>query len=173
MPTRVPVWEFKRSTRRRNACLREPALMVGVILVIVTGLSLNGKAATNLPTLWTAGGLSAGSDSAGQAARVAADSSGNVAIVSGPSDGRDLAVTSYTTDGTLRWQSTITPSIGVFIGDWVVAAPNGDFIAIGHNVNSRGQSIASTMNQGRNRNEEKPPSPRWEYSQAARANTSN
>ena len=71
MPTRVPVWEFKRSTRRRNACLREPALMVGVILVIVTGLSLNGKAATNLPTLWTAGGLSAGSDSAGQAARVA------------------------------------------------------------------------------------------------------
>jgi len=145
MPTGVPILEFKHSTRRRHALLQEPAFMVGVILVIVTGLSLKGGAATNLPTLWTAGGLSAGSDSAGQAARVAADASGNVAVVSGPSGGRDLAVTSYATDGTFRWQSTVTPSLGVFIGDWVVAAPNGDFIAIGHNVNSRGQSIASTM----------------------------
>src|SRR5450755_901176 len=52
-------------------------------------------AATTLPVLWTAGGLSAGIDSAGQAGRIAADASGNVAVVSGPSGGRDLAVTSY------------------------------------------------------------------------------
>ena len=40
-----------------------------------------------LPVLWTAGGLSAGTDSAGQAARIASDASGNVAVVSGPSGG--------------------------------------------------------------------------------------
>ena len=58
-------------------------------------------AATTLPVLWTAGGLSAGLDSAGQAARIASDASGNVAVVSGPSGGRDLAVTSYTATGVL------------------------------------------------------------------------
>ena len=61
-------------------------------------------AATTLPVLWTAGGLSAGTDSAGQAARIATDASGNVAVVSGPSGGRDLAVTSYTANGTFRWR---------------------------------------------------------------------
>ncbi len=102
-------------------------------------------AASTLPVLWTAGGLSAGTDSAGQAARIAADASGNVAVVSGPSGGRDLAVTSYTADGILRWRSTVTPSVGTFVGDWVVAAPNGDFAVIGHNQDSHGRPIASTM----------------------------
>src|SRR5678809_1396320 len=49
-----------------------------------------------LPILWEAGGHSAGNDSAGQAARVAVDAAGNVAVVLGPSLARDLAVTSYT-----------------------------------------------------------------------------
>jgi len=102
-------------------------------------------AATTIPVLWTAGGLSAGSDSAGQAARMAVDASGNVAVVSGPSGGRDLAVTSYTADGILRWRSTVTPASGTFVGDWVVAAPNGDFLVIGHNQDSHGRPIASTM----------------------------
>ena len=53
-------------------------------------------AATTLPVLWTAGGLSAGNDGAGQAARIAVDASGNVAVVSGPAYARSLAVTSYT-----------------------------------------------------------------------------
>ncbi len=67
-------------------------------------------AAITLPVLWTAGGLSAGNDSAGQAARIATDASGNVAVVSGPSLGRDLAVTSYTAAGTFRWRSSVSPA---------------------------------------------------------------
>jgi PKD repeat protein len=102
-------------------------------------------AATSLPVLWTAGGLSAGLDSAGNAARIASDTSGNVAVVSGPSGGRDLAVTSYTATGSFRWRRTVTPTSGTFVGDWVVAAPNGDFVVIGHNQDSHGRSIASTM----------------------------
>ena len=49
-------------------------------------------AATTLPVLWTAGGLSAGNDGVGQAARMAADASGNIAIVSGPAGGSLLAL---------------------------------------------------------------------------------
>jgi PKD repeat protein len=115
------------------------------ILVLVAGMSLAVGAATILSDLWTAGGLSAGTDSAGQAARIASDGSGNVAVVSGPSGGRDLAVTSYTADGTLRWRSTVTPAVGTFVGDWVVAASNGDFVVIGHNQDSHGRPIANTM----------------------------
>jgi len=73
------------------------------------------------------------------------DASGNVAVVSGPSGGRDLAVTSYTSAGTLRWRRTISPSVGTFNGDWAVAAPDGDIVAVGHNVDSRGSPIAISM----------------------------
>lgn len=116
-----------------------------VILMLVAGLSLAVGAATILSELWTAGGTSAGTDSAGQAARIASDASGNVAVVSGPSGGRDLAVTSYTADGILRWRRTVTPALGTFVGDWVAAAPNGDVVAIGHNQDSHGRPIANTM----------------------------
>lgn len=116
-----------------------------VLPVLVAGLSVPAGAATIVPALWTAGGLSAGIDSAGQSARIASDASGNIAVVSGPSGGRDLAVTSYTPDGALRWRRTVEPAIGTFVGDWVVAAPNGDFIAIGHNQDSHGRPIANTM----------------------------
>lgn len=102
-------------------------------------------AATTVPALWTAGGLSAGNDSAGQAARMAVDASGNVAIVSGPADGSLLSITSYKADGVLRWQRTVSANIGTFAGDWVAAAPNGDFVAVGHNVDSHGRPIQSTM----------------------------
>ena len=119
--------------------------VVGVTLMLV-GLTASGAAgATTLPALWTAGGLSAGLDSAGQAARIATDVFGNVAVVSGPSGGRDLAVTSYTAEGILRWRRTVTPALGTFVGDWVVAAPNADFVVIGHNQDSHGRPIASTM----------------------------
>lgn len=101
--------------------------------------------ATTVPALWTAGGLSAGTDSAGQAARIATDHTGNVAVVSGPSMARDLAVTSYTATGTLRWRGAVTPSVGTFTGDWVVAAPTGDFVAVGRNVDSRGSPIGITL----------------------------
>ena len=97
------------------------------------------------PLLWAVGGLSAGVDSAGNSARIASDASGNVAIVSGPANARYLAVTSYTASGILRWRRTIEPALGTFVGDWVVAAPNGDFIAIGHNQDSHGRPIQSTM----------------------------
>lgn len=121
------------------------AARTAVILMLAAGTSLPVGAVAILPPLWTAGGLSAGTDSAGQAARIAADDSGNVAVVSGPSGGRDLAVTSYTADGAFRWRSTISPSVGTFQGDWVAAAPNGDFLAVGHNVDSRGNPIQVTM----------------------------
>jgi PKD repeat protein len=108
-------------------------------------LATPARAVDSLPILWEAGGLSAGTDSAGQAARVAADPAGNVAVLSGPSGGRDLAVTSYTATGAFRWKSVVSPSIGTFQGDWVVAAPNGDYVAVGHNVGSSGNPIAITL----------------------------
>ena len=102
-------------------------------------------AVDTLPILWEAGGQNSGNDGAGQAARVAVDLSGNVAVVSGPSQARDLAVTSYTSAGVFRWENAVSPSIGTFQGDWVAAAPNGDFVAVGHNVNASGQPIAITL----------------------------
>ena len=118
---------------------------VGVTLMLVS-LEANGAGgAATIPVLWTAGGLSAGIDSAGQAARIATDASGNVAVVSGPSLGRDLAVTSYSPNGSFRWRGSVSPSIGTFRGDWVAAAPNGDFAAVGRNVDSHGNPIAITL----------------------------
>jgi hypothetical protein len=102
-------------------------------------------AVPTVPVLWTAGGHSAGTDSAGQAARIATDASGNVAVVSGPSLARDLAVTSYTASGFFRWRGAVSPSSGTFRGDWVAAAPNGDFVAVGHNVTASGNPIAITL----------------------------
>lgn len=123
-------------------------LLVAVCIISLATQPFTASAAggaTQIPALWTAGGLSAGSDGAGQAARIASDASGNVAVVSGPSGGRDLAVTSYTATGSFRWRSTVAPATGTFVGDWVAAAPNGDFVAVGHNVNSSGNPIAITM----------------------------
>lgn len=131
---------------KRNVPTRGLAL-VTVVLFLVLGLFMAGHAtaATTPPVLWTAGGLSAGNDSAGQAARVAVDAAGNVAIVSGPAFARSLAVTSYTAAGAFRWQGTVSPNSGTFIGDWVAAAPNGDFVAVGRNTNSSGNPIAITL----------------------------
>ena len=109
---------------------------------LAAGLAI---AAPTLTELWTAGGLDAGTTGAGQAARMAVDAAGNVAIVSGPSAGRDLALTSYTPAGTLRWRRTVTPAVGTFTGDWAAAAPNGDFVAVGRNVTSSGSPIAITL----------------------------
>lgn len=131
---------------KHNALARMLLLTAGIILLAMTLLTAGGAAAaTTPPVLWTAGGLSAGSDSAGQAARVAVDAAGNVAIVSGPAFARDLAVTSYTAAGAFRWQGTVSPNSGTFVGDWVAAAPNGDFVAVGRNTNSSGKPIAITL----------------------------
>jgi chitodextrinase len=119
-----------------------PALATLAFVGLIAGRT---DAATTLPVLWTAGGLSAGIDSAGQAARIAADPEGNVAIVSGPGYGSLLVVTSYTPDGELRWERTVSPNVGTFLGDWVAAAPNGDFVAVGHNVTSSGSPIGLTV----------------------------
>ena len=108
-------------------------------------LTTSASAVDTLPILWQAGGLTAGNDGAGQAARIATDASGNVAVVSGPSMAKDLAVTSYTSAGVFRWQSVISPSSGTFQGDWVAAAPNGDFVAVGHTLNSSGNPIAISL----------------------------
>jgi hypothetical protein len=126
------------------ACLTKLALVFAFTVSSLL-LARPAGAVDTLPILWEAGGQSAGSDGAGQAARVAADSVGNVAVVSGPSKATDLAVTSYTSTGVFRWQNAVSPSIGTFKGDWVAAAPNGDFVAVGHNVNFSGNPIAITL----------------------------
>ena len=119
--------------------------VVGAFLLAVGVAGGVAGAATTLPVLWSAGGLSAGGNSAGNSARLTVDASGNVTVVSGPGFYRMLVLTSYTSTGVLRWQRSVAPSSGTFVGDWVVAAPNGDLVAIGHNQDSHGRSIASTM----------------------------
>ena len=119
-----------------------PKLVAATLIVIAAAVVF---AATTIPVLWTAGGLDAGTTGAGQAARMAVDPAGNVAIVSGPAVFTDLAVTSYTRDGAFRWRSTISPAIGTFAGDWVAASPDGDFVAVGHNITSTGSPIALTL----------------------------
>ena len=122
---------------------RTAAFVAAVSILIGTGAVL---LAANLPVLWIAGGLDAGTTGAGQSARMAVDAIGNVAIVSGPAlNSQDLAVTSYAQDGTFRWRSTVTPNIGRFLGDWIAASPEGDFVAVGHNITSTGNSISITL----------------------------
>jgi PKD repeat protein len=126
--------------------MRKPSTLLGAVCLLALGLGTAAAAPPQLPVLWTAGGLDAGSSGAGQAARIASDSAGNVAVVSGPAGfGAELAVTSYTPTGALRWRGSVRPSIGRFLGDWVAAAPNGDFVAVGHNINSSGNPIALTV----------------------------
>jgi len=122
-----------------------PMAAVAATLVLIGVTAAAGPRVVTVPVLWTAGGLSAGTFSAGQAARMASDASGNVAIVSGPSDGSLLAITSYTADGALRWQRKLSPSQGTFIGDWVVAASDGDFVVVAHNATASGNPIALTL----------------------------
>ena len=140
--SRILAWVHRSSKEMHR---RRSVSVVGMILMLI-GLTASGAGgATTIPVRWSAGGLDAGTTGAGQAARMTSDASGNVAVVSGPAGGRDLAVTSYTADGILRWRSTVTTTLGTFVGDWVVAAPNGDFVAIGHNQDSHGRPIQSTM----------------------------
>ncbi|MBK8336257.1 MAG: hypothetical protein IPL03_06550 [Sterolibacteriaceae bacterium] len=124
---------------------RSLALALAIVTLVMALCAGGAAAATTLPVLWTAGGLSAGNDSAGQASSIAADAAGNVAVVSGPAFARSLAVTSYTPDGVRRWQQTVSPASGTFAGNWVVAAPNGDFAAVGVNVDSHGYPFGLTM----------------------------
>src|SRR6188472_3507085 len=100
------------SSHRRIAILitAVPVLFGSAIVVIAAGLAV----------LWSAGGLDAGTTGAGQSARIAVDAMGNTAVVSGPAlNSVDLAVTSYTSDGTFRWRTTVTPAVGSFRGDWI------------------------------------------------------
>ncbi|MBL0125020.1 MAG: hypothetical protein IPP88_20670 [Betaproteobacteria bacterium] len=58
---------------------------VSIVSLVIQGLSAStATAATTLPILWTAGGLSAGNTSVGNASGIAADQAGNIAVVSGP-----------------------------------------------------------------------------------------
>ncbi len=107
-------------------------------VAILFALTIAVFSAPVAPELWSAGGLDAGSTGAGQAARMAVDSLGNIAIVSGPAFARSLAVTSYTSTGQMRWRRTIDPASGTFAGYWIAAAPNGDFVAMGYSQNSSG-----------------------------------
>jgi len=122
------------------------AVTVSIIsLAMQTFSAGTAAAATTLPVLWSAGGLSSGNNSVGQAAAIASDTSGNIAIVSGPAFARSLGVTSYTATGTLRWQQSVSPASGTFLGNRIAAAPNGDFVAVGTNIDSSGHTIGVTM----------------------------
>lgn len=131
---------------RSSAALRGHRFVgVPVMALMLIGTAPGLAAgATTLPVLWTAGGRDAGTTGAGQAARMVSDPAGNVAVVSGPA-GVDLAITSYTPDGALRWRRSVSPASGTFLADWIAAAPNGDFVAVGHNITSRAFPIAITM----------------------------
>jgi len=120
------------------------ACIISLAMQPFTASAAVAAAPTTLTVLWIAGGLDSGSTGAGNSARIASDSSGNVTVVSGGFY-RMLVVTSYTSTGALRWQRTVSPSSGTFAGDWVVAAPNDDLVVIGHNQDSHGRPIASTM----------------------------
>ena len=129
----------------RDVRWRRFAGAIGVTLMLV-GLTAGAAGGVSaLPVLWTAGGLDSGTTGAGQAGRLTSDAASNVAVVSGPTEGRDLAVTSYTPNGTLRWRRTISPVSGTFQGDWILAAPNRDLVAVGHSVTSRGNPIAISL----------------------------
>ena len=85
---------------------------VGVMLMLCGITAGPAGGAITLPVLWTAGGLDAGTTGAGQAGRMASDAAGNVAVVSGPAGGRDLAVTSYTADRISPLASHGQPGLG-------------------------------------------------------------
>ncbi|MBI5963735.1 MAG: cadherin-like beta sandwich domain-containing protein [Chloroflexi bacterium] len=109
---------------------------------LTVGLAMT-PAAPTLPVLWTVGGLSAGTDGAGNAERMTVDASGNVAVLSASPAGGNLAVSSYTVAGAFRWRSAISPTAGIFVGDWVAAAPNGDIVALGHQYQASTDSMNS------------------------------
>ena len=75
---------IRNSTMKRITVrgLFSAACIISLAMQLFT--TSTATAATTLPVLWTAGGLSAGIDSAGNAARMTTDASGNVAVVSGP-----------------------------------------------------------------------------------------
>ena len=123
---------------------KKTATLIAAVPILIGTAAL--ALAADLGVLWTAGGLDAGTTSAGQSARMAVDSMGNVAIVSGPAlNSVDLAVSSYTQSGSFRWRGTVSPAAGKFLGDWIAASPEGDFVAVGHNVTSSGSPIGITL----------------------------
>ncbi len=113
------------------------------LLVVLAASGAAGT--TTLPVLWTAGGLSAGIDSAGQAARIATDLFGNVAVVSGPSGGRDLPSRRIPRMGS---SAGVAPSPRRWARSsetgWSLR-PTPTSSLIGHNQDSHGRPIASTM----------------------------
>ena len=99
--------ESSRALPGRPAVLAKIAILFAFAASTLV-LANAAPAVDSLPILWEAGGESAGTDSAGQAARIVTDGSGNVAVVSGPSMAKDLAVTSYTSSGVFRWQNAVS-----------------------------------------------------------------
>ena len=142
------VGQYEEPGRPRATNRAHRSIVIGwatALVVVLASTASPSMAAETVPVLWKAGGLSAGTFSAGQAARIASDAEGNVTVVSGPADGSQLRVTSYTAAGQLRWTSSVSPTIGVFQGDWVAAAPGGDTVVVGHNVTSRGSPISMVL----------------------------
>ena len=88
------------------------AIAVTAMLVGLTAGAAGGVSVPALPVLWTAGGIDPGATGAGQAGRLTSDAAGNVAVVSGPTGGRDLAVTSYAPERSTPMASHDQPGLG-------------------------------------------------------------
>lgn len=124
-------------TARRRRIADALVLVLGIFFIATNSIAQKSlPLAPALPVLWTAGGLDAGNTGAGQASRMAVDATGNIALASSYASIGLLNVTSYTPAGTQRWRSSITPGSGTFNAHWIVAAPNGDIIAMAAKVNS-------------------------------------
>jgi hypothetical protein len=135
-----------KTVSKINARLRATPAALAILVIVSFLLPVQPAFAVDtLPMLWQAGGQSAGNDGAGQSARIASDAAGNVAVVSGPAQAQNLAVTSYTSTGAFRWQNSVSPTSGTFEGNWVAAAANGDVVAVGTSVTSSGNPIAITL----------------------------
>lgn len=126
--------------------MRRTVVFVGVTLILISGITSLALGPATLPLVWTAGGLSAGADSAGQSAHMAIDALGNVTVVSGPGFYTAAVVTSYTSTGVRRWQRTVSPVSGTMRANWVVAAPNGDVVMLASTFSqSSGNTYAITL----------------------------
>lgn len=116
------------------------ALLVGLMVALASGPS--AFAATTVPIAWEAGGLNAGTGSAGEARRVATDANGNVTVLSGGSPSGLATVTSYTSAGVQRWRRTIAPASGHYVGRSIEVAPDGDVVVALTNMPNSSSTVA-------------------------------
>lgn len=119
---------------------RSVALLLGLMMVLTSAPA--AFAATTVPITWEAGGLNAGTGTAGEGRRVATDANGNVTVLSGGSSTGLATVTSYTSAGVQRWRRTIAPPSGHYVGRSIEVAPDGDVVVAVTNLPNSSSTVA-------------------------------